>query len=303
MIDRRDYTYNKPKPTIHEIRRLIKYPPPHTSLETSLVQEIITNLSQHILHEDDDIIVVNKPAGIPTHASGNYPIGMEEIIRFMRSDPENMKKDVDIAAIHRLDAPTSGVVAYAKSQHAFDVLFEAFRAKTQQNIEEERAPQKTYLALVDGAYFADQNTKIILAIAPQSTNPSIMEVIPWNQRFKVPNTKVAVTFFSPIAILRGANGKERTLVEVKPDTGRTHQIRVSLREEGHPIVGDLIYNGNFSSSDSRLMLHAWRLSFPHPTTGEILNFEAPIPEAILAAMRSMEFAYALGKPTEGRRRA
>ncbi len=217
-----------------------------------------------ILYEDQSLIVINKPAGIVV----NRAESVKELTIQDWSENE-LKIALDRGGIvHRIDKETSGILLIAKNPEAFAGLQRQFK---------ERAVKKTYLAIVHG--------KLVPA---QGEIRAPVGRLPWSrQRFGiVPGGKEAVTKY---LVLQGLTlrGKVRpyeiSLVELYPETGRTHQIRVHMKYINHPIVGDFLYAGRKTSRDdrswvARVMLHAWKISFTDPVTGKPLALEAAIPQ-------------------------
>lgn len=172
--------------------------------------------------------------------------------------------------VHRIDKETSGILLIAKTPQAFIELQRQFK---------DREVKKTYLALVHGKLVPEEG----------EINAPVGR-LPWNpERFGVvPGGKEAVTRYKVLQGLslqvRKESPYEATLVELYPESGRTHQIRVHLKYINHPIIGDYLYAGRKTSRDDRahgsprVMLHAWKISFIHPVTGKILAIESPIPD-------------------------
>ncbi|QJU07505.1 RluA family pseudouridine synthase [Candidatus Saccharibacteria bacterium oral taxon 488] len=202
-----------------------------------------------ILYEDDDVIVVDKPSGLLTHAKGGLSTEptVAEIIRPQTS----FASDTDRPGIvHRLDRDTSGVLIIAKTAEAAAHLQRQFAQRT---------TKKTYLAVTDGAPKLAA-AKIDLPIGRNPSAPSTFRVDP--------NGKPAQTNYR---VLAAANAK--ALIELKPTTGRTHQLRVHMAYLNTPILGDRVYG---KPNASRLMLHAHKLEITLPS-GERKTFEAAIP--------------------------
>lgn len=168
--------------------------------------------------------------------------------------------------VHRLDKETSGVLLIAKTPEAFANLQRQFK---------ERGVKKTYLAIVHGRLVPDEGE----IRAPVGR-------LPWNrERFGVlPGGREAVTRYVRISNVQFPMSNETlSLVELYPETGRTHQLRVHLQYLGHPVVGDSLYAGRKRSRADRevaprVMLHAWKIALEHPTTQAPLAIEAPIPD-------------------------
>ncbi|HVS20119.1 MAG TPA: RluA family pseudouridine synthase [Planctomycetota bacterium] len=235
-------------------------------------------LAMRVLFADDDLAVVDKPAGLLVHPSPAVRGGTlcEQAVE--RWGPLPNLQGVDRpGVVHRLDAGTSGLVVLALREAAMRELLRQFR---------EREVEKTYLAVVHGEPRFDTGW-IEGDIARSPAAPERMEVVADGQG------RQAVTWYEVRERLGPAS-----LVECKPRTGRTHQIRVHLASLGHPLVGDPLYRprqlpARRLASDApvpeRQALHAWRLAFAHPVRGERVSFESPLPadlEALLAHLRS-----------------
>lgn len=215
-----------------------------------------------IMYEDKDIVVVNKPKGMVVHpANGNYDgtlvnalLGMYEDKSdwSFSEDEENFRPGI----VHRLDKYTSGLLIVAKNDVAL--------MKMSKEIQERKVTKK-YIALVKGNVPDDEAT-IDLPIARSTKDRKKMAVDE--------KGKNAVTYFK---VLKRYD--RYTLLELKIATGRTHQIRVHMSYIGHPVVGDEVYsNGKNEFEIKGQMLHAWKLEFIHPITGEKINLEAPVPD-------------------------
>ncbi|MCD5408016.1 RluA family pseudouridine synthase [Candidatus Bipolaricaulota bacterium] len=203
-----------------------------------------------ILYEDEEVVVIDKPAGLPVHAPGigrQVPTVVAALAQGRRlAGGEPVRPGV----VHRLDAGTSGAMVLAKSQAAYQALVDQFRR---------RQVKKEYLALVEGEVEPDRGEiRGRLGRHPRA---------PWRMRVSREG-KDARTEFTVLVRREG-----RSLLLVLPHTGRTHQIRVHLAAIGHPVVGDPIYG----KPGERLLLHSFRLGFRHPGTGEWMEFKAPPP--------------------------
>jgi 23S rRNA pseudouridine1911/1915/1917 synthase len=218
-----------------------------------------------ILFEDEDLIVLNKPAGIVVHPGAGRTSGT--VVNALLAHCGTLAGIGGVerpGIVHRLDRGTSGALLVAKSEMAHLALSRAFKA---------RRVQKRYLALVHGEV-REERGRIVAAIGRREHDRKRMGV-------RVSGGREARTSFRVLRRLPGM-----TLLELELETGRTHQIRVHLSHIGHPVVGDQVYGGRrerrASASDApraeRQMLHAWHLGFAHPRTGDWLEFTAPIPE-------------------------
>ena len=211
-----------------------------------------------VIYEDNDIIVVNKPKGMVVHPANGNPDGtlVNAVLAMCKESLSGIGGEIRPGIVHRLDKDTSGLLIIAKNDEA--------HIKMSKQIQD-RKVDKRYIALVRGNV-PDDDATIDMPIARSKTNRQKMAVDK--------NGKEAVTHFKVLK----RYGKY-TLIEVKIDTGRTHQIRVHMSYIGYPIIGDEVYsNGKNEFGVEGQMLHARFLKFKHPITGKELCLEAPIPE-------------------------
>lgn len=210
-----------------------------------------------IIHQDKDIIVVDKPAGLLSETDRAGSVSLQTVIpKLLKQAGERFS---DVWLVHRLDAGTSGVMVLARSVKAARVLDAAFREAT---------VRKEYWALANGRLSNARDVDAPIGKAERT-------------RHKVDPAegKPAFTAFEPIK-----TGTIATLVRARPRTGRTHQIRVHLAHAGHPILGDRLYGGPSYTATTppqaipRVMLHARALTIPHPATGKPTTFEADLHE-------------------------
>jgi 23S rRNA pseudouridine1911/1915/1917 synthase len=243
-----------------------------------------------VVYEDDDLLVVNKPAGLVVHPSPGHWSGTLVNALLARDTVYGGIAGVERPGIvHRLDRDTSGLLIVAKSDAAQASLMAQLKA---------RRVKKTYLALVQGSVQAAVG-RVEAPIGRDPKNRKRMAV--------VPDGRPSVT---------GYRVRERfagwTLLEVDLVTGRTHQIRVHLAAIGHPVAGDPVYGTGTARRGpeglERLFLHAWRLVFASPATGDLVRLEAPLPvslEGVLAGLRAGAAGApprpSLAAPTEGER--
>ena len=217
-----------------------------------------------ILLEDEHLIALDKPAGVAVHGGSGVSFGVIEQLRQARPDARFLE------LVHRLDRETSGILLLAKKRSALTRLQDQFR---------ERATGKTYLALVLGDW--PERLKVIdtpLHKYLQADGERRVRVTTKDD----PDGMRAITLVKVRERLPGF-----TLLEVTIKTGRTHQIRVHLAAQGHPIAGDDKY-GDFERNKQlhkqglkRMYLHAWRLQFSHPASGERVELRAPLPPELL----------------------
>jgi 23S rRNA pseudouridine955/2504/2580 synthase len=207
---------------------------------------------RHVLFENADIIVVNKPPQLPTHGtidSSRFHL-VEAIEQFL--ERRDGTKKAYLGVHHRLDLDTSGVILFTKRKEANVALAQAFQG---------REVQKTYLALSQGA--AREPLLIKSFLGPSKRNKRFFCSVRSGGKY----AETAVRILSSKKI----QGKDVCLVEASPKTGRTHQIRVHLSENRLPILGDESYGVNFPGVE-RVMLHAWKLELLG------LSFKAPLPD-------------------------
>jgi pseudouridine synthase, RluA family len=208
-----------------------------------------------ILYEDADFLVLDKPAGLVVHpGAGNDTGTLVHALLHHCTDLSGIGGVERPGIVHRLDKETSGCLVIAKNDFTHHSLASQFAS---------RAVEKTYLAIVEGTLRRASGT-IDATIGRHRVHRQKMAVVPAEKG------REAVTHYRVLA-----TGDGLSLVECRPKTGRTHQIRVHLKHLGHSLAGDPIYGrrGKFP----RHLLHAWKLSFDHPRTGERIVFTAPVP--------------------------
>ncbi len=239
-------------------------------------------LPLEVLHEDKDLVVVNKAAGMVVHPGAGHASGtLVNALLHRVKDLAGVGGELRPGIVHRLDKDTTGCLVVAKHERALVALQKAFKT---------RAVEKTYLALVHGKPRPEGRIETLYGRHPVH-----------RQKFtgKVKEGKPAVTVFRTREQYDGA-----ALVEVDLLTGRTHQIRVHLSESGHPLLCDALYGagrkGRGRVADAqealgRQALHAWRLSFPHPRTGKEVKLEAPLPEDFQEALARLRGAPAASR--------
>ena len=215
-----------------------------------------------VVHEDADVLVIDKPAGLVVHpGSGNWEGTM---LNALLHHVPALKALARAGIVHRLDKDTSGLLVVAKNERAQLDLVRQLQA---------RSVKRTYLALVRG-----------LLARPGTVDAPI-------GRHPVHRTRMAVVTGGKPAVTHYRIREKlpaHTLLECDLETGRTHQIRVHLASIGHPIEGDPVYAGKGAGRLPRQALHAWKLAFRHPSSGETVAFESPLPadfEALLGQVR------------------
>ncbi|MCW5694663.1 MAG: RluA family pseudouridine synthase [Pseudolabrys sp.] len=248
----------------------------------------------NIVYEDDDLIVIDKPAGLVVHPAAGHATGtlVNALIAHCGDSLSGIGGVKRPGIVHRLDKDTSGLMVVAKNDHAHKALSKQFADKLESGLE------RGYLALVWGAPERPRGT----IDAPLDRHPSSRE----KQAVRA-GGREAVTHWELREVFAGAEAKPgdkpvASLIECLLETGRTHQIRVHLAHIGHPIMGDETYATGFKTKAARLTpeargalaalgrqaLHAAILGFAHPRSGDRLHFESPLPaemERLAAALR------------------
>ena len=216
------------------------------------------NIDIEIIYEDKDIIVVNKPKGMVVHPANGNPDGtlVNAIMAICKDSLSGIGGEIRPGIVHRLDKDTSGLLIIAKNDKAHINLSEQIK---------NHEVEKTYIALVKG-FVKENEATINMPIGRSTKDRKKMAV--------TKNGKNAITHFKVLE-----RYKEYTLLEVKIETGRTHQIRVHLAQIGYPIVGDTVYSkGKNKWGVKGQCLHAKRLKFIHPITGKEMELEAELPK-------------------------
>ena len=207
-----------------------------------------------IIYEDEALLIIDKPAGIPVHPSIlHYTNSLSNGVKYY-FDSINLKKK--IRPVNRLDRNTSGIVIFAKNQYIQDCLIHQMQTKEF---------KKTYLAVVEG-HLKKLNGTIDAPITRKEN--SIIE------RCVAENGEKSITHYK---VLKQNFEKNYDIVECLLETGRTHQIRVHLSYIGHPLIGDTLY-GNNSKYISRQALHAYKVEFIHPITNKLTQFTSDLPK-------------------------
>jgi 23S rRNA pseudouridine955/2504/2580 synthase len=240
-----------------------------------------------VLHEDEHLFAVNKPAGLAAHpGTGITGATLVELARaHVEGAAARPPGEFRPSPAHRLDRETSGVILVAKDRRAMAALAAAFEAKDEVT--------KRYLAVVKGKMPKEAG----LIDVPLSEHEQTAR----SRERRGVNLQEARTRWKVLSSM-----KEASLLEVRIETGRTHQIRRHLQAAGHPVAGDDRY-GDFAFNRvartrwglRRMFLHAWRLSLPHPVTGAPLSLEAPLPAALLAVLKAMNLAPPPGAGARG----
>ncbi len=225
--------------------------------ETKIIAQ---DIPIEVLYEDNDIIVVNKPKGMVVHPANGNPDGtlVNAVLAKCKGTLSGIGGVIRPGIVHRLDKDTTGVIIVAKNDKAHINLSEQIK---------NHKVEKTYIALVRGIV-KENEAKINMPIGRSQKDRKKMAV--------TKSGKEAITNFK---VLKRFPKSNCTLLEVKIETGRTHQIRVHLSEIGYPIIGDAVYsNGKNEWNIQGQCLHAKSLKFTHPTSNKQIKIEAPLPK-------------------------
>ena len=244
-------------------------PPEHAKL-------VPQDIPLSILYEDDALLVVDKPAGLVVHPAAGHPDGTlaNALLHHCGEHVPTIHGEMRPGIVHRIDQFTSGLLVVAKTDAALASLGEQFQT---------HSVRKIYQCAVHGIP-RPASGRVETLIGRNPKDRKTMAVVESNGRPAVTNYETADIFLHAGA----------ALLEVRIETGRTHQIRVHMRHIGHPVVGDPEYglarrDAALGIPHTRQLLHAWRLSFAHPATGETMSFESPLPadfEEALAILRN-----------------
>src|SRR4030043_529561 len=240
-----------------------------------------------ILYEDHSIIVIDKPAGMVVHPAAGNPSGtLVNALLYHFQDLSGINGVLRPGIVHRLDKDTSGVMVVAKGDEAYHHLIKQFKNRT---------VEKVYLAIAYGK-FNQAEGLIDAAIGRHPKERKQMST-------RTKKGRIAITRWKRVENLDGFS-----LLEIYPQTGRTHQIRVHLSSMGHPLLGDPLYGRKGRSGSiqnpvlkecvrrmTRQALHAHRLAFDHPQTGERVQFEAPLPQDMQDALEWLRSQIKKGK--------
>jgi 23S rRNA pseudouridine1911/1915/1917 synthase len=206
-----------------------------------------------VIFEDDSILVVNKPAGMLTIATETEKTKTAYAI--LRAYLNNKKRPEKLFIVHRLDREASGLLVFAKTVQSKERLQNQFK---------DHSAGRRYAAVVEGS--------------PSKNQFTLQSYLAENAAYRVystPNRKIGKLAVTHVKVLK--RNSQRSFVEVQLETGRKHQIRVHLAEQGHPIVGDKSY-GSRSNPIRRMALHGMWLDFIHPVSGEAMSLRSPYPK-------------------------
>lgn len=225
-------------------------------IEQDEIDMVKENIPLDIVYEDDDIIVVNKPSGLVVHPAPGHTHGtLVNGLLYHCDQLSNMNGDIRAGIVHRIDKDTSGLLVVCKNNYSHRILAEQLKDKK---------AARTYIAIVTGN-ISHNLGRIEAPIGRDPSNRQKMAV--------VPNGKPAVTHFKVLDRYR-----DFTLLELKLETGRTHQIRVHMAYINHPVVGDPLYGVKKQTTEFGQYLHAKTLGFIHPRTNEYMEFTSELPD-------------------------
>ncbi|MBY0158229.1 RluA family pseudouridine synthase [Cytobacillus firmus] len=228
--------------------------------EPSAVEIIPEDIPLGIAYEDADVIVVNKPRGMVVHPAPGHSSGtLVNALMFHCKDLSGINGELRPGIVHRIDKDTTGLIMAAKNDKAHASLAAQLK---------EHSVNRRYLALVHGNISHDQGT----IDAPIGRDAQDRKLYTVTDR----NSKHAVTHFTVVERFG-----DYSLLELKLETGRTHQIRVHMKYIGHPLVGDPVYGKSKGIKLNGQALHAAVLGFVHPSTGEYMEFSAPMPSDMI----------------------
>jgi len=251
------------------------------------------DIALDIVYEDDDIIVIDKPKGLVVHPAAGHESGtlVNALIAHCGASLSGIGGVRRPGIVHRLDKDTTGLMVVAKNDQAHQSLTAQFADHGRTG-----PMQRGYMAFVWGVPNRQRGT----VDAPIDRHPHAREKMAVR-----PGGREAITHWELQAAYKGRDGKPvAALLACQLETGRTHQIRVHLAHTGHPLMGDAVYGPHFKTKAGQLgpegkdaltalgrqALHAWLLALEHPRTGELLHWEAPLPEDLRLLQAALEAA-------------
>lgn len=224
--------------------------------EPSSEHIVPTPMLLSILYEDEDLLVINKAANVPIHPSqGNFSNSLANGLAWYF---EQKQETFVFRAINRLDRDTTGLLIVAKNALSSCILSDMVK---------KRQIHRTYLAAVNGN----------LSEQPEGTIDVPIARLPGSTIERIPDPLHGESAITHYRLLSYQPGTDTSLLEIRLETGRTHQIRVHMKYIGHPLYGDFLYNPDYRFLN-RQSLHSWKLSFSHPVAKIPMEFTAPVPE-------------------------
>lgn len=224
-----------------------------------------------VVFEDEHLLVINKPAGLVVHpAPGNWT---GTLLNGLLERDSSAKLLPRAGIVHRLDKDTSGLMVVARSRLTMDALVKKIA---------DRDVHRQYLALAHKKWTSAKSLDVDEPIGRDPRNRLRMAVVALDKQ----SGKMAKTSFTMLQ-----NCEQGCLVKCRLHTGRTHQIRVHMAFLGHPLVSDVVYGGALAAGMHRQALHAERLEFEHPMTGQLMKFEAPLPVDFVEALHFWGLRY------------
>ncbi|MBQ8308536.1 MAG: RluA family pseudouridine synthase [Clostridia bacterium] len=233
------------------------------------------NIPVEIVYQDSDLAVVNKPQGMTVHVGNGTTSGtLVNALLYALDSLSGVGGVLRPGIVHRIDKDTTGLLVVAKNDKAHVSLATQIAEKT---------CKRTYFALLEGNLKKDEG-RIVTDIGRHPTDRLKMAVLPEGKG------KIAITDFQAVAHF----GTEYTLCKFELQTGRTHQIRVHAKHMGHPVAGDMVYGYKKQKLGVEgQLLHAWQLELTHPTTGERMTFNAPLPPTFQEILKKLCKRYAV----------
>ena len=230
------------------------------------VDIVPTKMDINIVYEDEHLMIINKPSGVVVHpGSGNYDNTLVNGLMYYTNNLSDINGEERPGIVHRIDKDTSGLILVAKTNETHAILTEYFKNKD---------VKREYIALLTGV-FPHETATIDAPIGRDPKDRKKMTVTAENSKEAVTHLKVLKRY------------KEHTLVSLKLETGRTHQIRVHTKYIGYPVYNDPVYT-NKKTTEFGQFLHSHKMEFIHPITKEQMSFECPLPNEMQEFINSLE---------------